>query len=421
MKRIFFIATAIIISTISLKAASPAYSWEDLAGSAKPYPDSLRAIAHPDTLTPVMITHIGRHGARFPTSDANIAEVRKFLMAAYDSDQLTTEGWSLLALADSVCRLTDGRWGELDSLGMAEQKEIAGQLYESAPCLFGKGARIEAMSSWKSRCVMSMYSFLHELTILDSSPMEISAVSGGMRSDSLLRFFDTNRAYKELKTDNILTLAADRYASKEIDDRMTVAILSRLAGKSIPSDARERREVVESIYALISGCGAMGIAVNPGQWLTHDEYSRCWASKNLSQYLRYSASDISTIPADMASPLLSAVIDGVNGFINKKSTVPVRLYFGHAETLMPLMSLMRLPRARYISSDLATVADHWRNFDIVPMAANITLTLFRSCSGKYYVRLDVNGVAEPLIPGSGVTYPDWQSAESYLAGCLADQ
>lgn len=418
MKRIFLTAVILTIASLGLSAAVPSNSWVDLSGSARPYPDSLRNVEHPDTLTPVMITHIGRHGARFPTSDGNVSEVLEFLMKAYDAGQLTESGMKLLCLADSVCRITDGRWGELDSLGVSEQRDIAAQIYESAPELFGKGARIEAISSWKSRCVMSMYSFLHELTLLDTKPMEISAVSGGEKSDTLLRFFDTDKDYRSLKDDNILTKVADGYAAKEIDGRMATSVLERLAGSAIPSDPGRQREIVESIYALISGCGAMGIDAPVSEWMTYDEYRRCWASKNLSQYLRYSASYLSTVPADMASPLLSAIIDGINGFIANKNTTPVRLYFGHAETLMPLMSLMRLPRARYVSTDLASVADHWHNFDIVPMAANITLSLFRSCTGRYYVRLDVNGVAEPLIPGSGICYPDWQSAERYLSGCL---
>ena len=200
MKRFFYAVAASIASCFMVVTGqnNPLYSWTDLAGSARPYPDSICPLSHPDSLTPVMITHVSRHGARFPTTGSCVAEVREFLMKAYDAGQLTEKGVSLLALSDSVFKAGNGNWGRLDSLGEAEQRGIAGALYESAPGLFGKGARISALSSWKPRCVMSMYSFIHQLTLLNGYGLEISTESGTSRADTLMRFFDTDRAYLDL-------------------------------------------------------------------------------------------------------------------------------------------------------------------------------------------------------------------------------
>lgn len=398
---------------------NPLYSWTDLAGSARPYPDSICPLSHPDSLTPVMITHVSRHGARFPTTGSCVAEVREFLMKAYDAGQLTEKGVSLLALSDSVFKAGNGNWGRLDSLGEAEQRGIAGALYESAPGLFGKGARISALSSWKPRCVMSMYSFIHQLTLLNGYGLEISTESGTSRADTLMRFFDTDRAYLDLKKNDRLLHISEKYEQEMVNDVTASSILRRLVGNTLPATPDERRWEAMAVYSMIAGCGAMGIDVCPGEWFTQEEYYRCWASKNLTQYLKYSASEVSDIPMMMATPLLKALIAGIDTFVASGSTPPVQLYFGHAETMMPLMTLMGISAANYISPELDSVASHWHNFDLVPMAANITLTLFRSTTGNYYLRLAVNGRMMPVIPGSGVDYASWSSARSYLEGRLA--
>lgn len=419
MNRIFFLLSSFIVALTA--AASTPYTWTNLSGSARPYPDSIGVIEHPDSLTPVMITHISRHGARYPTSELNVDAVRNFLMKAYGDGQLTPKGMSLLSLADSVCTMASGKWGRLDALGEAEQRGIAGRLYESAPALFVKGARIMAMSSWKPRCVMSMYTFIHQLTLLNDKGLDVTAISGSARCDTLLRFFDTDKAYKELKKSDSLANVASYYEAATIDDATATELLKRLAGNSIPPTISERRRTAVAIYSLIAGCGAMGIEVLPDEWMTYDEFFRCWASKDVAQYLKYSVSGVSRVPAEMASPLLKAIIGGIDGFIGKEGVAPVQLYFGHAETLMPLMSLMRLPRAYYVAPDIKCVPEHWHNFDIVPMAANLTFTLFRSNTGELYVRLDVNGSEEPLIPGSGIDYVEWNAAREYLESCLAVQ
>lgn len=418
MKRILsaFILALSIIPMIS--AGVSVYSWSDLAGSAVPYPTDRAPIAHPDSLTPVMIMHVGRHGARYPTTGSCVEEVHSFLMKAYDAGQLTEAGKRLLLIADSINAVGNGKWGRLDPLGEAEQRGIAARMYVSAPNLFDKGARIESLASWKPRCVMSMYSFIHQLTLLNKDGLDVSSVSGSPRCDTLLRFFDTDKAYRRLIMSDTLMKIATSYEEKVVDDRVATAILRRLAGKSLPDGVKERRWTAMAVYSMIGSCAAMDIRIDPSEWMTRDEYERCWSCKNLSQYLRYSASDISNIPAEMAAPLLRDMIDGIESFLEGDGSAPVKLRFGHAETLMPLMSLMKIPAAFYFTRDLDMVKSHWRNFDIVPMAANVTITVFRSRSGRDYARLDVNEVTIPLIPGSDEEYIEWDEAREYLESCL---
>lgn len=418
MKRITLVLALFAVSLAAMAHGPVAYDWSDLAGSARPYPSDIKPQSRPDSLKPVMINHVGRHGARYPTSGRGSEEVRRFLMKAYEARQLTEAGKRLLALTDSVRSAAAGRWGRLDALGEAEQRGIAARMFVSAPGLFGDHAGITAISSWKPRCVMSMYSFLHQLTLLNQGGLMVTSSSGTTEDDALLRFFDTDRAYRELIFNDALLSVADKFQEKTIDDGMATAVLRRLAGICFPDNVKERRWTVMAIYSLIADCGAMGIEVNPAEWMTRREYERCWSVKNFSQYMHYSASVVSDVPAAMAAPLLRELIASTDSFLVEEKGAAVRLRFGHAETLMPLMSIMRLPGAYYVSRLPESVAAHWHNYDLVPMAANIVFHLFRAPSGTYYMRLDVNESPVAFIPGRDEIYVHWTDARDYFMRCL---
>ena len=152
--------------------------------------------------------------------------------------------------------------------------------------------------------------------------------------------------------------------------------------------------------------------------MTEEEYSRLWSCNNLSQYLTRTASTVSKLPADIASPLLGEIINSIDSVITGHNDAYVQLRFGHAETLMPLLSLMHLPGCYYMTDDFSLVSRHWCNFRVVPMASNLQLILFRSDSGRMYLRTDLNEVPVDLLVGSEEIYVPWEKARKYLVDCL---
>ena len=139
-----------------------------------------------------------------------------------------------------------------------------------------------------------------------------------------------------------------------------------------------------------------------------------WEVDNLRQYLSRTATTISAVPAGIASALVGDLVKTTDDFIAGTDVTTVRLRFGHAETIMPLASLMRLPGCYYLTSCFDTVARHWQNWNVVPMAANIRMILFRSQSGRYYVRTELNERPLALIPGCRDLYVPWESARRFL-------
>ena len=66
-----------------------------------------------------------------------------------------------------------------------------------------------------------------------------------------------------------------------------------------------------------------------------------------------------------------------------------------------------------------TVALHWKNFHVVPMASNLQFILFKTKKGgRYYLRVDLNEVPLTLIPGNESIYIPWSLARDYMMRCV---
>ncbi|MDE7397343.1 MAG: hypothetical protein K2M98_06420, partial [Muribaculum sp.] len=384
-------------------------------GSAMPYPErSVKDLAYPDSLTPVYLNHVGRHGARFLSSSKYTAEVVTALSQADSLNTITPTGQELRRLCDLITARTDGHWGALDSLGMAEQQAIATRAFEAYPMLF-KGKKVNAISSYVARCVMSMDEFTHMLTRLNDD-IEIYT-SSGPQNNRLVRFWECDSAYKSFMNGEEWHSIYKTY----VDTHAPVSVAPRLLGENFPISDKKARDFSMNVYKVVTGCSAMGIATDISRYFTDHEINELWSIENLHHYLTHSASSISDVPATMASPLLSELICTIQNAVDGENPYSAMLRFGHAETLMPLLSLMRLPGCYYISDDFDTVGFNWRDFYVVPMASNLQMILFKAASGQYYLRIDLNEIPVPYIPGCKDVYVPWNKAYDYLTGCLSLQ
>lgn len=413
MHRIYTSLILLLIAAIAAAADPTAttYSWAECQGSARPYPAPQAVTAHPDSLTPIMINHVGRHGARFAANNKHYATLLNALEQAKKLGTITPTGKTLATLIQQAINRTAGRWGALDSLGMAEQRGIAARLCAAYPSLI-RNSRVEALSSYAPRCIMSMYEFTHQISRMDNH-VEIYTSSGRQNSE-LMRFFDLSEDYRLYRESDALKNKLAEYTAQTI----TYEPLKRILGDKYPLD-ETASDVAMAQYSALAGLAAMGMTCDITQYFTTQEYNALWGIFNLRQYLQRTASTLSSVPADIASPLLLDLIHTTDKFIaDSTSMAPIQLRFGHAETLMPLLSLMHLKGCYYLTNYFDTVGLHWRDFHIVPMAANLQLILFRSQSGELYLRTDLNEVPVPLIPNESTIYVPWQKARAYLERCV---
>lgn len=415
LRRLLF--SIIALAALSAAAVDPTatkFSWTDCQGSARPYPMPEHTAAYPDTLHPVMINHVGRHGARFPATPRHSNTLIGALRQAESDGTITPAGKKLMKLTQGVVAIVNGRWGALDSLGMAEQRSIASRMIAAYPELF-KGSTVNAISSYSPRCIMSMDEFTHQLARMDNS-VELN-LSSGRRYSPLMRFFDGNSEYTEFRSSEELKHTVAEFFGQHCP----TAPLRRLLGDKFNFETYSvpETDIALALYSTLSGLSAMGLDVDVTPYLTPAEQNDLWACFNLRQYLQHSASTLSTVPATIASALLEDLIATTDAFIAGNGAVAkVNLRFGHAETLMPLLALMHLPGCYYLTNYFDTVAQHWQDFNVVPMAANLQMILFESETGRYYVRCDLNERPVTLIPNASSVYTPWAEARTYLQRCM---
>lgn len=415
MHRIFCLSLTFLAMLVAMAADPTAtkYSATDCQGSLKPYTAPDKEYSYPDSLAPVFINHVGRHGSRYPASSTHCKQLCEALELAQVQGTITSRGEELLELVNEAIANADGQWGALDDLGVEEQRGIAARMYSRYPTLF-KEKRVEAISSYSPRCVMSMYSFTHQLTRMNNS-IELTTASGRGKS-LLMRPFDVEMSYKDFID---LGQWKEPY-QQHVDKVVPTSALERVLGAGFEYGETDPKELAIVEYYVIAGMSAMEMECDASRYFTTEEYNALWSCFNLRQYLQRTSTTLSATPAEIASPLLCDLIESIDSVVARKgnSIVSAKLRFGHAETLMPLLSLLRLKDCYYKTNYFDTVALHWQDFNVVPMSANLQMILFKTQKGNFYLRIDRNEKPIAFLPGSTDIYIPWDKARDYLSNCV---
>ena len=87
--------------------------------------------------------------------------------------------------------------------------------------------------------------------------------------------------------------------------------------------------------------------------------------------------------------------------------------------LLRQAGLLRLPGCYYLTNYFDTVAENWRDFDVVPMASNVQFIVFKSKNtGHYYIRIELNEKPVALRQGDPETIFPWGEVRRYLTNCI---
>lgn len=381
---------AIVAFILSVPSYS-AYSGEndndfivEYSGTMQPYNFNLTDSVVPwnGDMTPVFINYVARHGARFLSSEKKIGHLRDILCEARSEGTLSEKGAGFLKLIERVESVTDGRWGALNALGMEEERMLATEMMRTAPGLLGKG-RVKAIATFVPRVVMTMYEFCHQLSVL-SSDLEIST-SEGHQFDSLLRYFKTDSSYINFLKNPDWKREYDHYAALNIPTSPAACMFT------IGKDDGELRKLTYEAYGILQSLPAAGIKAEIGEWFTPSDYRACWEADNLEHYYARSASRFSDIPVKCAQPLLESLIASADAAASWRNEEVAFLRFGHAETILPLFSLMRLPGCYAPDAAPGQLASHWIDSDISPLGANLMMVVLKDRKGETYVSLRLNG------------------------------
>lgn len=393
-----------------------------LFGSMMPYDFAAveSAPVYPDSLHPVYAQYVARHGARYLSGPKKTKKALKAMKEAEKAGTLTPLGREFMAYLDTVYAVNDGKWGLLSPLGKEEEQRLAMQVFADFPALAGKRVKVSALSTDVPRAIMTMYEFTHGLALLNRD-LDITANSGPQNS-ALLHFFSVDSAYSAYRGDHA---PWRQFYRDYLRENVAGAPALRLIGKTPkPDDPFFLPELTMEIYGILQGNTAYGLPAPDEKFLTEHEFEECWKATNLQHYLRNTISPFSEIAGRSAAPLMERLIEGADSIITvcKSGEIYFDGYFGHAETLLPLLSLMHLPGCYWLpdgKKDLRALPAHWQIQDVTPLAANILIVYLQSDSGRLYTLLRVNGRTVSPLPGEKEFTP-WSDLRAFWMKCMAE-
>lgn len=399
------IAVSIIFATLSFGREAEALpaKWE---GSMMPYDfEKVEATQWPDSLTPRFCAYVARHGARFLTSAKKFDKLEKALREAESKGMITLQGQGILKMIDTVRSVTAGRWGQLSPVGLREERELGRRMAEMIPALT-LNASADACSSFVPRAIMTMYEFNHSLSLCNDS-LEITAASGPQFS-RLVYCFAYDKEYAAYRKDGDWREVVKEYTARMIP----TAPVKRLIDTKGMSKER-LQELTQQLYSLLQSQRAMGLPAPDAEWMTAKEYEACWRVSNLTHYLRNTVTPLSTLAATATTPLIYSIIAHVNKSLAPGYDGPAfQGWFGHAETLMPLLSALQLPGCFALPHDYDELYKEWQLQNVTPLAANLAVIILSGPSGRDYAAVRLNGRNIEPIKGEGKIVP-WSQLSAH--------
>lgn len=363
----------------------------------------------PDGYEPWVISHYGRHGARYLTS-ANLYD-SVYDVFAYENarNNLTEYGSQVYDRLLSIKKHFDSNAGALTGKGERQHRQIAKRMKRNYPSVFKSNPVITAVSSTSPRCIGSMEAFCSALggnisMAADSSMLGILNPFGCLdgcdaeRHSSKAAWKPYFRAYTEDLIDTApfeSRLFAGRYSCPEM---------------SLQTFEARLFNVVQNLQCLDFKAPSFdGL-------FSEDEKSLLWERDNLNCFNQASAGFYGS---DRLRSLSWRLLEDLILSADKDlcaDTPSVRLRFGHDMTLNSLLSLMELEgwnRKAGTYSEIKEVFQNWK----MPMAGNICMVIYRKKDAPALVRffLHENAVSLPLEQVGDRLYRWSVFREHYLA------
>lgn len=356
------------------------------------------------------ISHIGRHGSRYPVNRPYVGNGLDPLRKADSLGLLTPEGKRLLRCFVQLDSVSTGRYGLINDLGGREHQEIARRMAERFPSVFNQKGRdsVACYSTHKQRAILSMTNFAAALA--SASPrLRFGFAAGEMYYDYLCR--------EELAAPGLK--AGSRKADKAMKEFFDFdAFYGRIF-----TDPAEGRKCIRSNRLIAETCVTNGtVAADLGypelmHCLTPEEFEVAAKIYNAKMYLQHCGSaEQGEWRMHIMDPLVEDFVRRADDAISG-GKLAADLRFSHDVGLMPFFSLIGLKGydSRVTFDEACSV---WNSSILMPMAANLQLVFYRRGRGDVLVRVLFNE-ADWSIPalGEGPFYP-WETLRRYLLSAI---
>ena len=355
MKKLL-LATLVFVCTQTFAQKSP----EQMGGVYYAYPietgtDKPQLLSAPAGYEPFYISHYGRHGSRWLTSDARYTWVNRHFE---DQKNLTPLGKNVKKRLAKVWKNAKGNGGQLTALGARQHRGIARRMQQNFPQLFTNDAHITAHSSVVSRCRSSMLAFLGELGLLD----KIEAITDSADMAWIAYTSPEEKAH-ENRTNVPLMTSPDRFVKALFVD---------------PSKVAEPTKLLTEMHTIASDMQDVELNVSLYDIFTPEELEAVYNKNNRSMTIVHGdLIENEGIPARSAISLWQRIETDADAAI-VRGGVGADLRFGHDSNLYRLLTLMGIELRG---------EDYNYMDEILPMAANLQMIFYRNTQGDVMVQL----------------------------------
>lgn len=371
----------------------------------------------PEGYEPFYISHYGRHGSRYMTSDKVYRRLRKQLDSARTLGILTPYGKDVRNRVKIAAADAKDRAGELTTLGARQHRAIARRMYDNYPTLLSQPLQVTANSSNSRRVMLSMAYFCNELKSLNPS-LEFSMDA----SEHDLYYIKSNKAivvpeeprddelYRELKKfkrkynsgwPQMEALFTDpRKAATFIDpDEFGDDLFKMTIDMNCLPELGIRFDDLFGEEGLING-----FRVHNASWCLWEGLMPGSEKSWLRIY-----------------PLLQNFLDDADAMIASGGS-GLRLRFGHDSVVLPLSYILGFPEATGGTDDMENLHLHFSIHRLIPMAANVQLVFFRKAGSEDILVKFLMNENETSVPIKTDCYPyyHWSDVSSYYRKMIED-
>lgn len=372
---------------------------------AYPTPDGIRTPA-PEGYSPFYVSHYGRHGSRWMTSDERYLEVIRVFDTFHEKSGLTALGEDVRLRLQKVWENARGRGGDLTSLGERQHKAIARRLYQQYPQIFRDSACISARSSTSVRCIMSMSAFSEQLKELNPS-LRITREANRRYMDYIAY---TSPELEEFSSDSAAWRTGFRCyeESHTRPERLTATLFTN------PQEVKDPRGLMMGLYWIASDMQDVELPLSFYDLFEKEELFNIWQSINYRMYICNANAPLNGgVAPESAKSLLKNIIESADHAI-RKGTPCATLRFGHDTNLIRLLALMQVEGCSNQETDPDRYYLAWQDFRISPMGANLQLIFFKNGQGEVIVKLlhNENEVKLP-IDSPIAPYYQWEAVKAF--------
>ena len=387
------------------------------------YPESGFSVpaAPPKGFKPFYISHYGRHGARFNSSNSMYDRFDQMMQKAHDDNALTEKGEDFYRRYHAQYPYCINRGGDLTEKGANQHRGIAKRMFTNYPSVFKGSGKIDARSTNVPRCILSMDYFCDQLKRLNPKlEIEKTVTHDDMAFLNPHSLVNPSVTPTDEGYNNKYAYWQDNYKAMCRENTNPEAFFSRLFKdwNYVKNFTDDPMKLEIDFYYL--ACSNQCLDYEESYWdlFTQEEINLLWEADSYRFFCSKGPDDIQGGRQwAFCKTLAEDFVKGAEKDIEEGRCA--RLRFGHDIAIMSFMTLMNIDGWSTPAPTPHDAKDLWQDYN-VQMGANIQFVFYKNRKGDIIVRF-MNNEKDVLFPIESAIAPyyDWAALKAYMEERIA--